>query len=289
MINLDDYFKLIETRQPQSQQSRDLAMLNRLVLAHLTHFPYNNMALFKAGKLPIQSRTPQSFSIKDLMKQFTVDKKSGYCFQTNYVLGYVLQQLNFNVSYHLATVINKKRANADEILQCPPYQDHMVLVVKLKDKKYIIDVGFANNSLRQALPLEVDSKQTLIHSSYYLDEQKDGYWLDMQVGDGRLCLYHMNKLPTSTKEITAAHDQLYTDKHNIVIRDEICKLACVTYEKRKQLVWVNDNKQCFFKSIKHGQLYKHTEIKSFEDYKNIAKKKFDCQVDESLCVSFSAE
>jgi arylamine N-acetyltransferase len=258
----------------------DLELLQMIVVAHLSTFTYQNSDLFLQGLLQANLRKPNDISIESIFKQFIHDKRSGYCFQNIELLAWALEKSGFKLTRHLAQGINQLREKIDEIAVKDSIYTHELIIVELNNESWLVDTGYANNSLRYPLKIIV-GEQEIADDKYYLSSDEHKVRLEMVINDEWFCLYDLNRNAKSSAEIFDAHQTLFTSNQNIPIRDNFYKLAKVTPNKRKNLCVFSETHSGFFKS--HGINYKkEKEITTIEQFKEIAKKKFDIEINEEI-------
>src|SRR5690606_31469518 len=112
---------------------------------------YSNQALYEQGLKPIKERAVQSLEIDDIFDELVIARRPSYCFQTTELLFQALCTLGFQVNRHLSKVCNVMTEKLDFEMLSRQQFSHDVLIIQLEEKKYLVDTGFANNSLRKPL------------------------------------------------------------------------------------------------------------------------------------------
>jgi N-hydroxyarylamine O-acetyltransferase len=124
-----------------------LTTLRELHRAHLLAIPYEN--------LDIHLGVPLTLDPARIFTKLVDERRGGWCYEMNGVLGQVLETLGFTVRRVSGTV---GRAQHGWRAQ----GNHLVLIVKL-DRSWIVDVGFGDGFLTP-LPLEPGSyTQSFLH------------------------------------------------------------------------------------------------------------------------------
>ena len=78
----------------------------------------------------------KKFSLEDTYDRLINRSKGGYCIQLNGIFGWLLKQLNYEVTYHPAYVFNNFLGTFYRL------HIHLILVVKFKDGRlFYTDVG----------------------------------------------------------------------------------------------------------------------------------------------------
>lgn len=269
MFNLEEYFKQIDLNF--SHIKINLESLRAIVQQHLYHFKYENTFLYQEGKKPVALRQIPPFNLDSIFQQVVINRKAGFCFQNAELLAAVLSKCGFKVQKHLACVINLyKDAVVDSAISGSA---HIVLIVSLENKNYLVEVGMAINNLRE--PLEIKAgEQNIGHDGYLLTNHETNWRLHVKLSQGYFCLHQFCSTPAKETEVQEMYDQLYTSLQKMPIRDDFLILGKVTEKKRKQLFW--DNKSGFFKSFRaDGSIKKHSILNSYEEVTALAKEKYD--------------
>lgn len=132
---LDRYFARIGYTGPRSATLGTLRALHR---AHLLAIPYEN--------LDIHLGLPLTLDAEAMFTKLVDERRGGWCYEMNGVLGRVLETLGFSVRYLSGAVGRAERGWRAQ-------GNHLVLLVTL-DRPWIVDVGFGDGFLTP-LPLEV--------------------------------------------------------------------------------------------------------------------------------------
>jgi N-hydroxyarylamine O-acetyltransferase len=137
-LRLDAYMERIRYDGPLSPSAETLCRLHR---AQVLSIPFENLDLFLGQLIPLD---PASLVTK------LVDKRrGGYCYELNGLFLMVLQHLGFTVSPLAARVFN-----GETLMQ----KSHQLMLVEIRGKRWLADVGFGGNGLLEAIPLELESE-----------------------------------------------------------------------------------------------------------------------------------
>lgn len=117
-----------------------LTTLRAIHRAHLLAIPYENLDIHLG--VPITVDRDASFT------KLVDERRGGWCYEMNGLLGRVLETLGFDVRYVSGAVGRAERG-------WRALGNHLVLIVRL-DRPWIVDVGFGDGFLTP-LPLEVGS------------------------------------------------------------------------------------------------------------------------------------
>ena len=116
----------------------DLNGLNQLLLAQLTHIPFDSLDVWANGTCP-------SLKLDDIYDKFIVRNRGGYCFELNTFFRSLLNALGFDAYQTVAYILNSDGT------QQPPA--HNVILCNLDGNKYFFDVGYGGPVPYEALEL----------------------------------------------------------------------------------------------------------------------------------------
>jgi N-hydroxyarylamine O-acetyltransferase len=136
----------------------DLETLRELQRAHVRAVPFEN--------LDVQLRRPVGLDLDTCFDKIVRQRRGGWCFESNGLLGWALREIGFDVVRTCAGVMREHVGDVQ-------MGNHLCLLVRL-DRPYLVDVGFGG-SLSYPLPLEASGHD---HSPYQLTltDMGDGYW-----------------------------------------------------------------------------------------------------------------
>lgn len=153
---LSDYLKRIQfADEPQV----NLATLRRLQRQHLLNIPYEN--------LDVQLGRPVGRDPMEAFNKLVTRNRGGWCYEMNGVLGWALEQVGFDVTY--ASGGANRAIRGDSALG-----NHLVLLVNLEGKQWIVDAGFGDGFIE---PIELKAAKFQQRGfDMELEFQTDGYW-----------------------------------------------------------------------------------------------------------------
>ena len=149
---MDKYLKRIGFR---GTAKRDLPSLNALVLAQLTHVPFENLDIWANGCCP-------SLEKADLYEKIVVQNRGGYCFELNTLFRHLLNYLGFEAYQAVSSLVNEDGTAHPAA--------HNVILCRLDGEKYLIDVGFGGPVPMGAMPLKESAWEN------FKLRQQDGFW-----------------------------------------------------------------------------------------------------------------
>ena len=161
-----------------------LGTLRDVVAAHNRSIPFENLD-------PLMGVPVGDLSVEALTDKLVRRRRGGYCYEHNGLLGYVLEDLGFDVQRLGGRVVWMRH---DDAL---PAQTHQVLSVRLPDGAgpYLVDVGFGGQTLTSPIRLLAGPVQQTRHEPYRLLEHAEGFELQAEIGGGWQPLYLLSPRP----------------------------------------------------------------------------------------------
>lgn len=155
MAHLDHYLARIGHLGPVRP---DLATLISLHRAQAMSVPYEGIDVY--------SGTPLDHSLDGIFRKIIKNRRGGWCYESNGLLGWALQAVGFTVMRAAAGVYRSQRGDA-------ALGNHVILLVRL-DQTYLADLGLGD-ALRAPIPLSEGIHNDGPHS-FRLEKLPDGYW-----------------------------------------------------------------------------------------------------------------
>jgi N-hydroxyarylamine O-acetyltransferase len=154
-MNLAAYFERVGFR---GNARPDLPTLEALHRAHLHAAPFEN--------LDVQLQRSLGLDVAASYEKIVLRRRGGWCYEMNGLMGWVLEQIGFEVVRVSAGVMRERVGDAQ-------LGNHLCLLVQL-EQPYLVDVGFGG-SLAAPIPLRglerVDAPYRIS-----LGEADAGYW-----------------------------------------------------------------------------------------------------------------
>lgn len=174
-IDLDIYFTRIGydgSRKPT------LNTLRAIQLRHTETIAFENLN-------PLMG-WPVRLDVESLQQKLVRDGRGGYCFEQNLLLKHALGALGFHVTGLAARVLWNM---PDGVL---PPRSHMLLLVDLDGRRFIVDVGFGGVTLTGPLHLEADIEQATPHEPFRLVKADDEFIEQVKIGGHWVSLYRFS-------------------------------------------------------------------------------------------------
>jgi N-hydroxyarylamine O-acetyltransferase len=182
-IDLDRYAERIGLEGPRAPT---LDLLERISFGHATRVPFENLDLHLGQGISID---PAS-----VFEKLVARRRGGYCFEQNLLLLEALRGFGFAARPLAARVLYTRPADASP-------RTHMLVLVDVKSKTYLADVGFGVHNLLAPLPFEPDRPREIHGETFRLREIPwDGralaappsFELEVVAGDQTTPLYRLS-------------------------------------------------------------------------------------------------
>ncbi|MEO8395483.1 MAG: arylamine N-acetyltransferase [Chloroflexota bacterium] len=162
-MRLEDYLQRIGY---SGSLEPTLATLTALHRAHLMAIPYENLDIHRGGTLSVE--------VDKTFDKIVTRRRGGWCFEMNGLLGWALRELGFDVTLLSSDV-------RSEFVGDGSSGDHLVLMVRLDQRPYLVDVGFGNGLL-EPIPLEPGTYTQGFLTYHLLNEGERWFFQNHQYG-----------------------------------------------------------------------------------------------------------
>jgi N-hydroxyarylamine O-acetyltransferase len=190
-VNVDAYLARIAIAQPVSASAETL---RRIHVAHLSAFPFHNLAIQRRGVVRVD--------VDSVVQKFLGNDGGGYCFEQNTLLAAALRELGFDVTTLLGRVGSHSL-------------NHMLLRVEVEGQAWLADVGFGGEGPLEPIPLQDGVRVT--HDGIDFSLRRDAYqWtLTIHYGDTTEDLYSFSDLPYTAGDVEMANFYTSAWPHSI--------------------------------------------------------------------------
>src|SRR5512139_1686077 len=175
----------------------DLATLRGVVLGHALCIPFENLDAL-TGRRP-------SLEPADVERKLLQQRRGGWCFEQNLLLGNALRALGFTVVDLAARVVWGRTAD----VVAP--RTHRVLKVAVEGRDWIVDAGFGGQTLTGALDLATDDPQATPHEDFRLSKLGNERLMESRVAGQWLPMFRFDLHPQQPIDFEAANFQLVHD------------------------------------------------------------------------------
>lgn len=136
----------------------DLPTLRHIVYRHALAIPFENLDPFRG--------VPVSLDLQDVQRKLVHDRRGGWCFEHNLLLGEALRAVGFTVQDLAARVLWGRDAAA----RTP--RTHRLLEVEAEGRQWLVDTGFGGQTPTGILDLAGRGPQSTPHESFVLQEME---------------------------------------------------------------------------------------------------------------------
>lgn len=169
-----------------------LETLGQLVQMHLAAIPFENLD-------PLMG-VPVRLELVNLQQKLLFDRRGGYCLEHNLLFKAMLEELDYEVQQHAATVLWGR----PEPVEGPA--THLLLTVEIAGVTYLVDVGFGGSTPTAPLRMRSGVEQATPHEPYRLTETEGLWRLEMQIGEAWQPLYAFTTAPASTESLAEMNE-----------------------------------------------------------------------------------
>jgi N-hydroxyarylamine O-acetyltransferase len=164
-FDLDAYLRRIGYTGPRTISLETLAAVHR---AHASAIPFENLD-------PLLGR-PLQLDIVSLQHKLVAQRRGGFCYEQNLLLGAALRAIGFGVTDLAARV----RWNMPPEVTRP--RTHMLLAVNVAAQRYVVDAGFGGHTLTAPLRMDRRIPQRTPHGAFRLLYSEGLYEMQAEVG-----------------------------------------------------------------------------------------------------------
>ena len=201
-MDLESYLERIQYRGPVRP---DLECLRALHRHHVQAIPYED--------LDVQLGRPLDLDPQRIRRKLIVERRGGWCYEMNGLLGWALTEIGFSVMRMTGGVMRSEQGDS-------VFGNHLVLRVDLDEQSWIVDAGLGD-ALQEPIPLR-EGEHVQFGRAYSLTQLDPRIW--------RLT-NHPGRLPPTMDFINAPADEalfedtcadLQTDAESLFVQNLMC-------------------------------------------------------------------
>ena len=186
-----------------------LQTLGEWLRAHNHTIPFEN--------LDVQLGNPLTTSIEEAFEKIVNQKRGGWCYEQNGVLGWALSQVGFDVRRVAASVMRQDRGTLSSA-------NHLTLIATQPDdqSRWLVDAGFGG-SLLQPIPLHAGKYS---HAPFKLGLRKlnDGYWQYWENLGMDDFSFDFEDTPADERALSERCEYLQTDAESGFVKSLVCQI-----------------------------------------------------------------
>ncbi|ASK32086.1 arylamine N-acetyltransferase [Chryseobacterium sp. T16E-39] len=145
---------------------------------------------------------------RSVFNKLVIGGRGGYCYEQNVLLKNVLETIGFAVTSHLGRVLwGGEKENK-------PPRTHMLLIVSLDEKKYLVDSGFGTVTLTSPLVLDSEEEQITPNGIFKLSKENNLYTLTL-IAEDKMPIYEFSLEPVEQSDVVVANWYIATNPSSI--------------------------------------------------------------------------
>lgn len=189
-MNLAQYLQRIDYHHTPEVDYDTLCRIHR---QHLLHIPYENF--------DVQLRRPLDFDPQRIFNKLVVNRRGGWCYEMNGLLGWALGQIGFQVTRMSGAVMRAAEGDGQ-------FGNHLVLEVML-DQPYLADTGLGDG-ITYPIPIREGTYQQQF-LNYRLERLDDGTWRMHNHEHSNVASFDFRHAPADESELSGKCHWLQTD------------------------------------------------------------------------------
>jgi len=174
-MNIAKYIKRIKY---EGELFASFNVLKELQRSHLFNVPFEN--------LDVHYGNPIVLDVSKFYQKIVDKKRGGFCYELNGLFHNLLNELGFEAEIISARVYDAKKGSFGE------EYDHLVIIVKLNQTEYLVDVGFGAFTI-YPLKLEINKIQEDPIGNFIIEKENDFYVVSKIDGDRKTIKYKFIK------------------------------------------------------------------------------------------------
>lgn len=167
--------KYLERIHYSGNYEADMETLKKIHQLHPKYIPFENIDSY-TGTVP-------SLNIENVFHKLVVEHRGGYCYEQNLLLSETLKYIGFKVKLQLGRVVWKREEDSVAA------QTHLLLIVDLEEKRYLVDCGFGTATLTTPLILNETEPQQTPNGLFKISHKEDTYVLWTGKGENWFPVY----------------------------------------------------------------------------------------------------
>ncbi len=203
----------------------NLETLKKIQKLHLLNVPFENIDIIHHKKLVLDTRY--------LYEKIVLHHRGGICYELNGLLYELLKHIGFDVTLISADVLGNE-------------YDHLFILAKVNNNKYLVDVGFGNHFL-EPLPFILDKKQVDSNGIFRIIKKNKNYQLLKETNEKIEVCYQFNLYKKKLKDCEERCRYFETSKDSIFTKQILCSLerenGRISLTDKKLIQTIEDNKK----------------------------------------------
>lgn len=231
MFSTEDYLKRIKIGKALFP---DADFLSALHYSHLRHIPYENFSII--------NKTIISLDEDDLFEKMVKGCRGGFCYELIFLFKRLLSDLGYDVELLSARIFH-----GQDLMQGPEF-DHSILLVKIKNESWLVDVG---NALWFSKPLLLSNEEIQIqnHQHFRILKNNENEYTLFEKGSYKnkeTPQYTFNLKPRLNSDFNDICHYKWTSPESKFTKEYICSRITVTgriYLKESGLIIIENGER----------------------------------------------
>lgn len=227
-MDVQKYLSRIGFVCPAAELEQSLEVLRSVQTCHLMSVPFEDLTVHSGGRVRLE--------LPLLYDKIVNRRRGGFCFENNGLFSWLLTQLGFQV-----TLISGQVRNSITGRYGPPF-DHLIIVVTLEGRRWLVDVGFGSAGFSTPLSLEDSGPQEQGHRVYRIRKEAGGgmHFLEWQQEENRgadgdwVEIYKFTLDPRCLEDLTEMCQYHQSSPSSIFF----CKSCCTILKPAGRLTYI---------------------------------------------------
>lgn len=205
-----DIRKYLERIRYNGGLEPDLDLLKKLQKAHLVAVPFEN--------LDIHYRIPILLDTGRIFEKVVLNRRGGFCYELNGLFCNLLLELGYNARRISARVYKNEEGYSPEF-------DHLVILVNIADREYLVDVGFGEFAFGplELVPGQIQDDE---RGRFSIDSIEEGYFRVNKIdGDHSTPVYIFKPIAREFSEFEHMCAYHQTDPRSHFMQQRLISLA----------------------------------------------------------------
>ena len=183
-----------------------LDCLNAIHRHQALAIPYENV--------DVQLGRPVGLGIEKIFDKIVTNRRGGWCYELNGLLGWALREIGFDVTRAVGGVHRRERG--DQVLG-----NHLILLVKL-GRLYLADLGLGDG-IREPIPVE-EGRYTQGTLEFRLERLEDGFWRFHNHSFAHPPTFDFRAAPADEALLKAKCEYLQTSEESVFVPNLSCEM-----------------------------------------------------------------
>lgn len=198
------YLKRLEIEPPQEL---DAAYLDRLIYAHQSQIPFENLDIYELGK-------QIDLSTRSLFEKVVINERGGYCFELNALFDRLLSELGYQACPCTSRILRGKN------FVPPPL--HRGILVNIQNQIWFCDVGYGGPMPGGALLVEEGYEKTCCGQTFRIERGDEYWWTVVYLsGDREEKILQFTLMPQGPVDFLAPNEYCSRNQKSVFLQQRL--------------------------------------------------------------------